>query len=126
MSARVTSFILPKMFKEIICAVILLVTLNYVTHHIQRLIEQTAELEEQVLFLTVKLGELRELNNKLHAQNQDLRYEAAAAQRTLAMHKNEPTRRHFTRTEWEVGSEAWQALSEEEKDRILRMTERVI
>jgi hypothetical protein len=113
------------MFKEIICAVILLVTLNYVTHHIQRLVEQRAELEEQVLLLTVKVGELRELNKKLRAQNQDLRYEAAAAQRTLAMHKNETSRRHFTRTEWEVGSEAWQALSEEEKDRILRMTERL-
>jgi cell division protein FtsB len=112
------------MFKEIICALTLLVTLNYGTHHIQRLIQQTAELEEQVLFLTVKLGELRELNTKLQAQNQDFRYEAAAAQRTLAMQK-EPTRKYFTRTEWEVGSEAWQALSEEEKDRILRMTERL-
>ncbi len=122
MSARVTSFILPKMFKEIICAVILLVTLNYVTHHIQRLMQQRAELEEQVLFLTVKVGELRALNKKLRAQNQDLRYEAAAAERTLAMHKNEPTRRHFTRTEWEVGSEAWQALSAVEKERVLNMT----
>ncbi len=113
------------MFKEIICAVILLVTLNYVTHHIQRLVEQRAELEEQVLLLTVKVGELRALNKKLRAQNQDLRYEAAVAQRTLTMHKNETSRRHFTRTEWEVGSEAWQALSKEEKDRILRMTERL-
>jgi hypothetical protein len=78
-----------------------------------------------VLFLTVKLGELRELNNKLHAQNQDLRYEAAAAQRTLAMYKNEPTRRNPTRTECEVGSEEWQELSEEEKDNILTMTERL-
>ena len=122
MSARVTSFIVPKMFKEIICAVILLVTLNYVTHHIQRLVEERAELEEQVLFLTVKVGDLCELNKKLRTQNQDLRYEAAAAQRTLAMHKNEPTRRHFTRTEWEVGSEAWQALSADEKERVLNMT----
>ena len=111
------------MFKEIICAVALLVTLNYVTHHVQRLIEQKAELEEQVLFLTVKVDELRELNNKLQAQNQDFRYEAAAAQRTLAMRK-EPTRRYFTRAEWEVGSEAWQALREEEQDRVLHMIEK--
>ena len=111
------------MFKEIICAVAILVTLNYVTHHIQKLIEQKAELEEQVLFLTVKVGELRELNTKLQAQNQDFRYEAAAAQRTLAMQK-EPTRRYFTRSEWEVGSEAWQALSEEEQDRVLHMMEK--
>ncbi len=101
---------------------ILLVTLNYVTHHIQRLMQQRAELEEQVLFLTVKVSELRALNKKLRAQNEDLRYEAAAAQRTLAMHKNETTRRHFTRTEWEVGSEAWQALSADEKERVLNMT----
>jgi hypothetical protein len=123
MSVRVLSFIVPEMFKEIICAVALLVTLNYVTHHVQRLIEQKAELEEQVLFLTVKVGELRELNTKLQAQNQDFRYEAAAAQRTLAMQK-EPTRRYFTRSEWEVGSEAWQALSEEEQDRVLHMMEK--
>jgi hypothetical protein len=93
------------MFKEIICAVTLLVTLNYVIHHIQRLIEQKAELEEQVIFLTVKVGELRELNSRLHARNQDFRYEAAAAQRTLAMHTDGRVRRHFTRTEWEVGSD---------------------
>ena len=110
------------MFKEIVCAVTILVTLNYVTYQIQKLIEQSAELEEQVLFLTVKVDELRELNNKLQAQNQDFRYEAAAAQRTLAMHQNVPTRKYFTRTEWEVGSEAWQALSAEEKERVLNMT----
>ena len=111
------------MFKEIVCAVTILVTLNYVTYQIQKLIEQGAELEEQVLFLTVKVDELRELNNKLQAQNQDFRYEAAAAQRTLAMQK-EPTRKYFTRAEWEVGSEAWQALSEEEQDRVLYMIEK--
>ena len=111
------------MFKEIACAVTVLVIVNYVTHHIQKLIEQSAELEEQVLFLTVKVDELRELNTRLQAQNQDFRYEAAAAQRTLAMRK-EPTRRYFTRAEWEVGSEAWQALSEEEQDRVLHMMER--
>lgn len=123
MSGRVLSFIVPEMFKEIICAVTLLVTLNYITHHVQRLLEQKAELEERVLFLTVKVRELRELNKKLQAQNQDFRYEAAAAQRTLAMQK-EPTRRYFTRPEWEVGSEAWQALSEEEQDRVLHMIEK--
>ena len=112
-----------KMFKEIACAVTVLVIVNYVTHHIQKLIEQSAELEEQVLFLTVKVDELRELNTRLQAQNQDFRYEAAAAQRTLAMRK-EPTRRYFTRAEWEVGSEAWQALSEEEQDRVLHMMEK--
>jgi hypothetical protein len=37
------------MFKEIICAVTVLVALNYATHHIQRLIEKNVELEEQVL-----------------------------------------------------------------------------
>ena len=100
-----------------------LVMLNYVTHYIQKLIKQSAELEEQVLFLTVKVGELRELNSKLQVQNQDFRYEAAAAQRTLAMHAPEPTRRRFTRPEWEVGSAAWEALSAEEKERVLNMTE---
>jgi hypothetical protein len=108
------------MFKEIACAVTVLVIVNYVTHHIQKLIEQSAELEEQVLFLTVKVDELRELNTKLQAQNQNFRYEAAAAQRTLAMQK-EPTRKYFTRAEWEVGSEAWQALSEGEQDNIINM-----
>ena len=112
------------MFKEVVCAVTVLVIVNYVTHHIQKLIEQSAELEEQVLFLTVKVDELRELNAKLQAQNQDFRYEAAAAQRTLGMHGYEPTKRYFTRTEWEVGSEAWQALSEEEKDRVLYMMQK--
>jgi hypothetical protein len=34
------------MFKEIICTVTALVVLNYVKHHIQRLIEQNVELEE--------------------------------------------------------------------------------
>ncbi len=110
------------MFKEIVCSVTILVIVNYVTHQIQKLIEESAELEEQVLFLTVKVDELRELNNKLQAQNQDFRYEAAAAQRTLAMHKHESTKRRFSRLEWEVGSEAWQALSAEEKERVLNMT----
>ena len=112
------------MFKEIVCAVAVLVMLNYVTHYIQKLIKQSAELEEQVLFLTVKVGELRELNSKLQVQNKDFRYEAAAAQRTLAMHAPEPARRRFTRPEWEVGSAAWEALSEEEKDNIINRMER--
>ncbi len=110
------------MFKEIICAVTVLVTLNYVTHHIQRLIEQNAELEEQVLMLTVKINELRDLNKNLKEQNQAFRYEAAAVQRTLDMLTNEDPRRYFTRAEWEVGSEAWKVLRDDEKDRILNMT----
>jgi uncharacterized protein YigA (DUF484 family) len=110
------------MFKEIICAVTVLVALNYVTHHIQRLIEQNVELEEQVLMLTVKISELRDLNKNLKEQNQVFRYEAAAVQRTLEMLTNEDPRRYFTREEWEVGSEAWQVLRDDEKDRILNMT----
>ena len=77
------------MFKEIICAVTVLVALNYVTHHVQRLIEQNVELEEQVLMLTVKVSELRDLNKHLKEQNQAFRYEAAAVQRTLDMLSNE-------------------------------------
>jgi hypothetical protein len=111
------------MFKEIICAVTILVDLNYVTHHIQRLIEQHAELEEQVLMLTVKVSELRELNRNLKEQNQAFRYEAAAVQCTLEMLSNEDPRWYFTRAEWEVGSESWEALRDDEKDRILKMTE---
>jgi regulator of replication initiation timing len=110
------------MFKEIICAVTVLVALNYATHHIQRLIEQNVELEEQVLMLTVKISELRDLNKYLKEQNQAFRYEAAAVQRTLEMLTNEDPRRYFTREEWEVGSEAWQVLRDDEKDRILNMT----
>ena len=112
------------MFKEIICAVTVLVTLHYVTYHVQKLMQENAELEERILFLTVKVGELRELNNKLEVQNQVFRYEAAAAHRTLQMHQTESTRRYFTRAEWEVGSEAWQALSEEDKDRVLNIVEK--
>ena len=104
--------------------VTVLVILNYITYYIQKLIEQKAELEKQVLFLTVKVGELRELNNKLEVQNQVFRYEAAAAHRTLQMHQGKGTKRYFTRAEWEVGSEAWQALSEEEKDRVLHMMQK--
>ena len=114
----------PQMFKEIVCAVTVLVTLHFFTCQTQKLMEHSAELEERVLFLTVKVRELRELNKKLQAQNQDFRYEAAAAQRTLGMHGHEPTKRYFTRAEWEVGSEAWQALSEEDKDRVMHMMER--
>ena len=77
------------MFKEIICAVTVLVALNYVTHHVQRLIEQNVELEEQVLMLTVKVSELRDLNKHLKEQNQAFRYEAASVQRTLDMLSNE-------------------------------------
>jgi hypothetical protein len=90
------------MFKEIVCAVTVLVVLNYVTHHIQRLIEQNAELEEQVLMLTVKVSELRELNKNLKEQNQAFLSEAAAVQRTLDMLSNEDPRRYFTRAEWEM------------------------
>lgn len=100
---------------------VVLVTLNYATYHVQKIIEQNAELEEQVHFLAVQLDDLRELNNNLQAQNQVFRYEAAAAQRTLEMHRGESKKRHFTREEWEVGSEAWQALSEEEKERVLNL-----
>jgi hypothetical protein len=94
------------MFKEIICAVTVLVVLNYVTYHIQRLIEQNAELEEQVLMLTVKVIELRGLNKNLQEQNQVFHHETAAVQRTLDMLTNEDPRRYFTHVEWEVGSEA--------------------
>jgi len=107
------------MFKEIVCAVAVLVLVNYATQYIQKLIKQSAELEEQVLFLNVKVAELRELNSKLQVETQAYRYEAAAAQRSLGMHAT--TRRRFTRPEWEVGSEAWQALSEEEQDNIINM-----
>ena len=109
------------MFKEIICAVAVLVTLNYATYHIQKIIEQNAELEEQVHFLTIQVEDLRELNNNLQAQNQVFRYEAAAAQRTLEMHQGKGTKRYFTREEWEVGSAAWQNLTEEEKERVLNL-----
>jgi hypothetical protein len=109
------------MFKEIVCAVAVLVLLNYATQYIQKLIKQSAELEEQVLFLTVKVGELRELNSKLQVETEEYRYEAAAAQRSLGMHVPKTARRRFTRPEWEVGSEAWQALSEGEQDNIINM-----
>ena len=112
------------MFKEIICAVTVLVTLHYVTYHVQKLMQENTELEERILFLTVKVGELRELSNKLEVQNQVFRYEAAAAHRTSQMHQDKGTKRYFTRAEWEVGSEAWQALSEEDKDRVMHMMER--
>ena len=64
------------MFKEITCAVTVLVTLNYITYHIQKLMEQNTELENQVLFLTVKVGELLELNNKIEVQNQVFKYKS--------------------------------------------------
>ena len=112
------------MFKEIVCAVAVLVMLNYVTHYIQKLIKQSAELEEQVLFLTVKVGELRELNSKLQVETQEYRYEAAAAQRTLGMLVPETARRRFTRPEWEVGSAAWEALSEWDKYQIINMMQK--
>ena len=112
---------LPIMFKEIIGVVTVLVTLHYVTYQTQKLIEQNAEFEERVLLITVKVDQLRALNNDLQEQNQVFRYEAAAAQRTLSMHNNENPRRYFTRAEWEVGSEAWQALSEDEKEVVLNV-----
>lgn len=80
-----------------------------------------AELEERVLFLTVKVGELCELNDYLKKQNQVFRYEAAAPQRTLDIHNSENPRRYFTRDEWEVGSDLRQALSEDEKETVLNV-----
>lgn len=81
------------MLAEMICALTVLMTVRHVRYQMQKLVEQHAELAAQVLFLSVKVRELRALNNKLKVQNQYFRYEAAAAQRSVAMLKNE--RRRF-------------------------------
>lgn len=81
------------MLAEMICAVAVLMTVRLVRHYVQQLVEEHAELAAQVLFLSVKVRELRELNHKLKVQNEYFRYETAAAQRTVAMHRNE--RRRF-------------------------------
>ena len=99
-----------------------LVLVNYATQYIQKLIKQSAELEEQVLFLRVKVAELREINSNLQVETQEYRYEAAAAKRSLGMHAT--TRRRFTRPEWEVGSAAWEALSEGDKYQIINMMQK--
>ena len=81
------------MLAEMICAVAVLLTVRHVRHHMAQLVEQHAELAAQVLFLSVKVRELRELNNKLKVQNEYFRYETAAAERSVVMHRNE--RRRF-------------------------------
>ena len=81
------------MLTEMICAVAVLMTVRHVRQFMQQFLEEHAELAAQVLFLSVKVRELRELNTKLRVQNQYFRYETAAARRTVAIYQNE--RRRF-------------------------------
>jgi len=80
------------MLAEMICAVAVLMTVRLVRTHVQELVEQHTALAAQVLFLSVKVRELRALTNKLKVQNEYFRYEAAAAQRCVAVLRNERRR----------------------------------
>jgi hypothetical protein len=58
------------MLVEMICALAVCITLRLVHYHILKAIEQDAELAAKVRFLSVKVRELRQLNNTLAKQNQ--------------------------------------------------------
>jgi hypothetical protein len=62
-----------------ICTVTVFVTVRHVCERMRTLAQQNAEDMQQLLFLTLKITKLQQLNSKLAAQNQVLRCQVAEA-----------------------------------------------
>jgi hypothetical protein len=62
-----------------ICAVTVFVTVRHVCERMRLLAQQNAEDVQHLLFLSVKVTKLQQLNSKLAAQNQVLRCQVAEA-----------------------------------------------